>query len=188
MLSKSLVHPHFKKTKKKSEYQHIQVIVCFTTRFMFNSKIRLCLKYLGRNDFLMAWMFPFRKLNHPGAIQINRSKVGLSGFQKSRYTEERWDALDVGSSSRAWTVRPTFTRPLSSKIWWGKQSLSWKIKQHMHHIAIIWPSLGTQYILTRLEHSNTSLLLISVLYRNHPSLHLHTCFYGNFECEKVCRT
>ncbi len=33
--------------------------------------------------------------------------------------------FDVGRSSRAWTVTPTFTRPRSSRMWWGRHSLSW---------------------------------------------------------------
>ena len=34
--------------------------------------------------------------------------------------------LDVGRSSRAWTVTPTFTSPRSSRMWCGRQSLSWR--------------------------------------------------------------
>lgn len=50
----------------------------------------------------------------------------------SRHMEESWDTFNVGNSSSAWTVRPTFTRPRSSRMWWGKQSLSCKTRRYMY--------------------------------------------------------
>ncbi len=32
------------------------------------------------------------------------------------------------SSTRAWTVMLTFTRPFSSRMWWGRHSLSWETR------------------------------------------------------------
>lgn len=65
--------------------------------------------------------------------------VSCLDFKKSCHMEESWDTFNAGSSSSAWTVRPTFTRPLSSRMWWGKQSLSCKIKQYMDQASSFAP-------------------------------------------------
>lgn len=43
--------------------------------------------------------------------------------------------LDAGRSSRAWTVAPTVIRPRSSRMWWGRQSLSW-VNREMRFISL----------------------------------------------------
>lgn len=35
---------------------------------------------------------------------------------------------EEASSTRAWTVTHTFTRPFSSRMWWGRHSLSWETR------------------------------------------------------------
>lgn len=51
------------------------------------------------------------------------SLMAAGGTQRGQMAD-RCVSLDGGRSSRAWTVRPTFTRPRSSRMWWGRHSLS----------------------------------------------------------------
>lgn len=56
-----------------------------------------------------------------------RVTAGLMQHSSSCQTAESCAgfSVDVDRSSRAWTVTPTFTRPRSSRMWWGRHSLSW---------------------------------------------------------------
>jgi len=79
--------------------------------------------------------------------------VSCLASKKSCHMEESWDTFNVGNSSRAWTVRPTFTRPLSSRMWWGKQSLSCKMKWHMYQASFIFlPKAAKKCTLSEVTH------------------------------------
>lgn len=69
-----------------------------------------------------------------GSKQADRME-GCLAPKQSCHMEESWGTFNVGNSSRAWTVRPTFTSPLSSRMWWGKQSLSCKTKRYMYQAS-----------------------------------------------------
>lgn len=91
---------------------------------------------------------------------------------------ESWDALVVGNSRSAWTVTPTFTRPRSSKIWWGKQSLSCetpnflqasrKFSTFLRHFAIL--SLGTAGDGTWILATERGLMWLAKWQRTTPSI------------------
>lgn len=72
---------------------------------------------------------------HSGLCQIADSCVGFSG----------------GRSSRAWTVTPTFTRPRSSRMWWGRHSLSW-VSREMSFVSYTRKKKGVVYIASLLPH------------------------------------
>lgn len=99
-------------------------------------------------------------------------------LQEPDYRQDSCDALEEGISRRAWTVSPTLTSPLSSKMWWGKQSLSCgtpsflqasrKFSTFLRHFAIL--SLGTAGDGTWMLATDRGLIWLARWHRTTPSM------------------
>lgn len=114
------IHP-ITKEKKKNSY------VLLTVNWLqgFHTKLQSKALYIIWTGFSFWWL----GCSHVGGWNASEKSIteqmgSCLAAKKLCHMEESWDTFNAGNSSRAWTVRPTFTRPLSSRMWWGKQSLS----------------------------------------------------------------
>lgn len=126
MLPHSLYTSNYKKRRKKNSY------VLLTVNWLqgFHTKLQSKALYIIWTGFSFWWL----RCSHVGGWSASEKSIteqmgSCLAAKKLCHMEESWDTFNAGNSSRAWTVRPTFTRPLSSRMWWGKQSLSCKRTQ-----------------------------------------------------------